>query len=154
MDIAVRIRAIPGMAITGANKMRAARQCAVSFWGTHRQTFRFDRHNGDVLRRNWDVAAELVSRAEALGLRDNVWTGKDAKLWRGVPKSSILRFVETFAAHPTHADLDRSMLLPFLGVGDPRLALWNVGIVEAGRGSSRSAHSVRQGLCALSPAPD
>ena len=68
MDIAVRIRAIPGMAITAANRMRAARRCAVSYWGTHRQTFRFGHREEELLRNNWAAAAELVSRADALAL--------------------------------------------------------------------------------------
>lgn len=134
MDIAVRIRSIPGMAITAATKMRAARQCAVSYWGTHRQTFRFAHRNGDLLLRNWAAGAELASRAEALGLRDP--EGK--KLWRGVPRSSIQRFLETYTVQATHADLDRNMLLPFLTNGDPRLDKWNVGIVEAERGTMSS----------------
>ena len=70
MHIAVRIRAIPGMAITAANRMRAARRCAVSYWGTHRQTFRFDHRDEALLRGNWAAASELVSRADALRLRD------------------------------------------------------------------------------------
>lgn len=131
MDIAVRIRAIPGMAITGANKMRAARQCAVSFWGTHRQTFRFDHRNSTVLRRNWDAAAEVINFAETLDLRD---TTVSTWLWRGVPKSAILRFFGTYVAHPTHADLDGKIVIPFIEMPDTRLAEWNVGIVEANSG--------------------
>ena len=134
MDIAVKIRAIPGMAITGANKMRAARQCAVSYWGTHRQTFRFDHRNEELLRKNWAAAGELVSRADALGLRVAVADEGRRRLWRDVPRSSIRRFFETYSVHPTHADLLPKMLLPFLGQGDRRLDRWNVGIVEAARG--------------------
>ena len=134
MDIAVRIRAIPGMAITAASKMRAARRCAVSYWGTHRQTFRFDHRNEDLLRRNWDSAAELVSQSEALELRDTNQADLTKKLWCGVPKSSIQRFFDRYEVHGTHADLASDMLLPFLESDDSRLASWNVGIVEARHG--------------------
>ncbi len=136
MDIAVRIRAIPGMAITAASKMRSARRSAVSYWGTHRQTFRFDHRNERVLRRNWNAAAELVSRAETLGLRATDPSVSARKLWRGVPLSSIRRFLETYAVHATHEDLRDDMLLAFLQNGDPRLDTWNVGVVEAARGNS------------------
>ena len=138
MDTAVRIRAIPGMAITGANKMRAARRCAISYWGTHRQTFRFAHRDKELLRRNWAVAAELVSRAEALDLRDRDAGARRRKLWRDVPRSSIRRFFETFAVHETHADLSSQMLISFLENDDPRLQSWNVGIVEAGNGPASS----------------
>ena len=134
MDIAVRIRAIPGMAITAAGKMRAARRCAVSYWGTHRQTFRFDHCDEELLRKNWAAASELVRRADALGLRIADAGEGTKKLWRGVPRSSIRRFLESYTVHPIHTDLSRGMLLPFLGQDDRRLDSWNVGIVEATRG--------------------
>ena len=134
MDIAVRIRAIPGMAITAAGKMRAARRCAVSYWGTHRQTFRFDHRDEEMLRRNWAAASELVSRADALGLRVADAGERRRKLWRGVPRSSIRRFLESYVVHPIHNDLLPGMLLPFLGQDDRRLDSWSVGIVEAARG--------------------
>lgn len=127
MDLAVRIRAIPGMAITAANKMRAAHDCAVSYWGTHRQTFRFEHRNRNVLERNWKAAAELLSRAEELGLRDR---NTDAKIWRKVPKSSIIRFVELYQPHSTQADLSRTLLNGFINGADARLDTWNIGVVE------------------------
>ncbi|PVD41235.1 beta-1,4-mannanase [Serratia liquefaciens] len=142
MEIAVRIRSIPGMAITAANKMRAAEQCAVSYWGTHKQTFRFEHKNRDLLRQNWNAAAELVSRAEALGLRDISDRAGNKKLWRGVPRSSIRRFFESYVVQATHADLGRSMLLPFLDNPDQRLDKWNVGIIESADGGKDSEDSL------------
>lgn len=130
MEIAVRIRAIPGMAITGATKMRAARTCAISYWGTHKQTFRFEHRNERFLEGNWNAAADLVSAATKLGLRDD---GSQNMLWRNVPRELILKFFERYTPHKAHADLDPNVLLPFLRAGDGRLEKWNVGIVEAGR---------------------
>ena len=132
MDIAVRIRAIPGMAITAAGKMRAARRCAVSYWGTHRQTFRFDHRDEKTLRENWAAASKLVRHADALGLRD-ADAGK-RKLWHGVPRSSIRSFLESYAVHSIHTDLSPAMLLEFLRQDDGRLDSWSVGIVEAAQG--------------------
>lgn len=136
MQIAVRIRSIPGMAITAATKMRAARRCAVSYWGTHRQTFRFEHHNILQLRKNWGAAAELVSRADALQLRDEDAATVGRKIWRDVPKSSIQRFLETYDSHATHTDLSRQLLLPFLAGNDPRLSCWNLAFIESGSGQA------------------
>ncbi len=133
MDAAVRIRAIPGMSITGANKMRGARRCAISFWGEHRQTFRFNYQDENWLIRNWDAGAELVSQAEELKCRD---PAPDRRLWREVPKSTIVRFFETYEAHASHADLTRDFLLNFLRSNDGRLDHWNVGVVEPRRGTT------------------
>ena len=130
MDVAVRIRTIPGMAITAANRMRSAHNCAVSYWGTHRQTFHFDQRDEETLRRNWASAANLVSRADEDGIRDQAAEARGRKLWRDVPKSTIQHFFDTYVVHSTHTDLAASMLLPFLEQDDSRLARWNVGIVE------------------------
>ena len=131
MEAAVRIRTIPGMAITGAAKMRHARQCAISFWGEHRQTFRFNHRDKVWLQGNWDAGAELVSRAEALGCRDT--TSADRKLWLAVPKSSIVRFFQTYQTHDTHVDLAERFIVSFLDSKDARLDHWNIGIVEPRR---------------------
>lgn len=127
MDIAVRIRVIPGMAITAAAKMRSAHQCAVSFWGTHRQTFRFEHRNAQVLEQNWNTTSDLVDQADTLGCRDRDWP---SRLWRRVPKSLIKEFFEGYSAHATHRDLASAFLVSFLETADPRLDHWNLGIVE------------------------
>jgi hypothetical protein len=137
MDLAVRIRAMPGMAITATNKMRAARRCAVSYWGTHRQTFRFAHTDAGLLERNWAAGSELVSRIEALGLRDR--DKGERKLWRNVPRSSVRRFLEAYSVESSQADLLPAMLVPFIDGPDPRLSKWNVGIVESGRGRDSDA---------------
>lgn len=136
MDIAVRIRSIPGMAITAAAKMRAARDCAVSYWGTHRQTFRFAHKNLDILKDNWSAAGDLVTELDRLGLRDPDAALAGRKLWKGVSKTSVRRFLQRFQFESTHADLQDEMLLPFIDQNDQRLQFWNVGIVEAAGGEA------------------
>lgn len=132
LDLAVRIRSIPGMAITGATKMRAARRCAIGYWGAHRQTFRFAHKDTKLLRHNWDSAAVLLQRAETLGLRDEI--PDERKLWRGVPKSEVRTFLNAYRFDESHSDLASGMLMPFLDQSDPRLSSWNIGVVEATRG--------------------
>lgn len=132
MDLAVRIRAIPGMAITAATKMRAARRCAVSYWGTHKQTFRFQHRDAEILQKNWEAGGELVSRMQTLERGASHIGGR--KLWRAVPKSVVRRFLESFVVEGSHSDLLPKMLLPFVDADDARLSKWNVGIVESGRG--------------------
>ncbi len=132
MDIAVRIRAIPGMAITSATKMRSARTAAISYWGTHRQTFRFEHRNRDVLNSNWDAGGVLLEAATAQGLQ----VQGQPTLWRKVPKELVLDFIQKYVFHPDHAELQAHVLLPFLKQADPRLALWNVAVVTSGKGKA------------------
>lgn len=131
MDIAVRIRAIPGMAITGASKMRAAKTCAISYWGTHRQTFRFHHHDDTELKDNWKAGSDLLDAATQDGLLVESWK---AKLWRRVPRQLIIDFLQQYRFHPDHAELRPDVLLPFIRQNDERLDFWNVGIVESGQG--------------------
>lgn len=135
MEIAVRIRAIPGMAITGATKMRHARRCAVSYWGTHRQTFRFPYRDRNLLARNWAAGSELVSRIDNLRLRDEQAALAGRFIWRKVPRSSIRRFLESYRIEESHTDLSPELLIPFIEADDPRLEYWNIGIVGSSRGS-------------------
>ena len=134
MDTAVRIRAIPGMAITGSNKMRAARQCAISYWGTHKQTIRFNRQDEEEVAGNWQAGADLVAGAERSQSRD---LGAKGKLWRRVPKRLVLEFVRSYAT--VHDYLKAGTLGLFLETDDPRLDYWNVGIVEPAHGDASDA---------------
>lgn len=132
MDLAVRIRTIPGMAITAANKMRAAREVGVSFWGTHRQTFRFQHRDAGLLLSNWDAAAKLVSDCEMHGRRQ---PGVTSRVWHDVPRNLVYEFLNRYQPHPTHADLG-DVLREFVQQSDDvRLDFWNVGLVEPEDGS-------------------
>ncbi|MDW8260954.1 MAG: Z1 domain-containing protein [Phycisphaerales bacterium] len=132
-DLAVRIRTLPGMAVTAPNKMRAAQVVSISFWGTHRQTFRFQHRDADVLDANWQTAAELVNRCEKKQLRD---PGSRNRLWRDVPLEVVLDFLTGFLPHPTHADLSAEVLAKFVEeTDDRRLEFWNVVLVEPEQGA-------------------
>jgi len=133
-DFAVRIRQIPGMHITARNKMRAARNCAVSFWGAHKQTIRFSSNNELLLRENWEAAAKLITDADIGGQADH-YEGR--RLWRGVPVASIRSFLELYELDDSvDSDLNRGMLIPFITSDDERLARWNVGIIENQNGET------------------
>jgi len=132
MAAAVRIRTIPGMAVTAANKMRHAIRCGISFWGTHRQTFRFDHHNLEILEQNWQAGACLVDALEQAGLRD---PDSGAPVWREADKKLVVDFLEQYQPHATHMDLSREVLARFVeDSDDPRLEKWNVALVQPGKG--------------------
>nr|WP_247714027.1 Z1 domain-containing protein [Qipengyuania xiamenensis] len=131
MDIAVRIRAIPGMAITGATKMRAARTCAISYWGTHRQTYRFHYRDADELVGNWEAGGDLLKAASQGGFRSEDWK---APVWKSVPRELVVEFLQRYRFHPDHGDLRRDVLLPFINQSDDRLRDWNIAVVESGKG--------------------
>jgi len=137
MDAAVRIRRIPGMAVTAANKMRHAIECGISFWGTHRQTFRFDHRNLEILKQNWQAGARLVDALEQAGLRD---PDSGAPVWRNADKDQVVDFLEQYQPHATHMDLSREVLARFVEDSmDRRLQSWNVALVQPDKGSLSEA---------------
>lgn len=131
MDFAVRIRAIPGMAVVARSKMRHARRSSIGYWGRHLQTIRFARTEKDVLDANWSAAEDLIAAAEMAGARD---AGSPRPLFRDVPRNLVNCFFKDYTIHPTHQDLDRPLLLQFLEQDHPALQLWNVAVVTASDG--------------------
>jgi hypothetical protein len=129
-DLAVRVRHIPGMAITAANKMKAVSRCDVSYWGQHRQTFRFAHHDESLQNANWQAGAELVGLAQKYGEA----SGENQNVWRGVPQSSIRKFLKTYVPHPDHKDLRSDLLLGFIEAQANLLGTWSVGVFEPAKG--------------------
>lgn len=131
LDFAVRIRSIPGMAITARNKMLARQECFVSYDGAHVQTFRF-RHEDDTwLRQNWDASATLVNAAVSDGVK--VDTSRNHRILRGVGIDRILAFMSVYQVHPDHADLDLpGKMIPFVqerARTNEQIRSWNVVVV-------------------------
>ncbi|MCE8471260.1 Z1 domain-containing protein, partial [Rhodovulum sulfidophilum] len=62
-EFAVKVRAIPGMAITSATKMKHAFPTSMSFAGKHVQTIRFNHQDSEIVGGNWDAASRLVDAA-------------------------------------------------------------------------------------------
>ena len=129
MEFAVRIRSIPGMAITAAAKMKHAKPCDVSLWGKHLQTIRFDHKSKAQIDANWQAGADLASALERIDP-----AGAARKLFRGVGKSQIVRFLKSYKVHPAHRDLSNKFLLSFVEQANGPLDHWNVGIVETASG--------------------
>lgn len=129
LDFAVRVRSIPGMAITAASKMRHAYRTSISFDGRHVQTIRFDHQDIDSLTGNWKAGAQLLT--DAAPHREG-----DALLFRGVPFSSVRRFLKGYRICSAHMDLKEDMLLGYLDAAEQKLAKWNVAVITASGGTA------------------
>jgi hypothetical protein len=126
LDFAVRVRAIPGMAITSATKMKHAHRTSISFEGRHIQTIRFDHRIDDVVAENWATAARLIHDiaqcAEASREGANL-------LYRKIPAETIRRFLTTYELSDHHMDLKKAHLLGFFDDTRARTPEWNVGVI-------------------------
>lgn len=134
MEFAVRVRSIPGMAITAAAKMRHAVECDISYSGQHIQTIQFAERDRDATRTNWQAAADLVATATSIGCRAS---SEDRILFKDVPKSLIMQFLRKFHVETTRNDMRTEFLRGYINREDEDLETWNVGVIGSG-GDRRS----------------
>lgn len=126
-QFAVRVRSIPGMAITATSKMRHAYRTDISFKGRHIQTIRFDHQNSKIVANNWSAASRLVDEAMELGHNDFISERKS--LITGVPLDTIRKFLVSYDICSQHMDLKKEMLLKYMDGAQSDLKLWNIGII-------------------------
>jgi hypothetical protein len=132
-EFAVKVRAIPGMAITSASKMRHAFRTSISFEGRHVQTIRFDHQSERVVSTNWAAAEQLVDDIGA----DNINDLGNRKLAQSVQLGVIRKFLKTYEICDQHMDLKRAMLLAYIDKMEQQLPEWNVGFITPGSNLSR-----------------
>ena len=135
MDIAVRVRSIPGLAITSAAKMRHAYRTSVSFEGKHIQTIRFNHRDAVLVKSNWEAAAGLFAECDQHGQRAG-------NLFRGVPIEAIRRFLRSYSISDAHFDLDGRMLVDYLNKSEDLYPRWNVAVVTPASGNRLSAREL------------
>lgn len=135
LDLAVRVRQIPGLAITSKAKMRHAYRTSISFEGKHVQTIRFDHRKDDVVSENWSAASRFIDDAKNQGKFDT-----DKRLFTDVPLAVIRKFLREYRICEKHMDLRQDMLLDYLDKAGHSLAQWNVTVVgtEKGQPSARA----------------
>ena len=127
MHFAVRVRSIPGMAITSATKMKHAYRTSMSYDGQHVQTIRFAHRDTDVLRGNWISASNLVDAALEAERRED--QGRRI-LFEGVPFEAVRRFVNSTSISEEHMNLRKEHLISYLDQASSSLGPWNVGVIQ------------------------
>lgn len=144
-QFAVKVRAIPGMAITSATKMKHALPTSMSFDGKHVQSIRFNHRDSDIVGSNWDAATRLVDAAIQHGTKSEHQRGI---LFEGVPLAAIRKFINDTDISEEHMDLKKTHLLQYLDGGMPSLKDWNVAVI-----STKSQTSSRRPLGGLGFVP-
>lgn len=128
-DFAVRIRQLPGMAITAASKMVSAESCDVSFSGEHLQTIRFQHRDDKLLARNWQAGAKLVTAAAS---NAEIVVRPQGRLIRNVPFDHIKTFLRSYAA--SEKDRISDGLLDYIAsemsADADAFSRWNLAVIE------------------------
>lgn len=127
-EFAVRVRAVPGMAITAASKMRHAYRSSISFEGRHVQTIRFDHQSQNIVSGNWAAAVQFLN--EAMGRRQVEKQGEGKRqLIRGISLQEVRKFLVAYEICDQHMDLKKELLLGYMDEAADHLREWNVGII-------------------------
>lgn len=134
MEFAVRVRSIPGMAITTRAKMRHAVECDISYSGEHIQTIQFLEKDEGVTRANWQAAIDLLSTATEVGSRSRY---ADRILFEGVPKNLIIRFLRNYHVETSRSDMKSEFIRDYINREDKALESWNVAVVSSGNSGAR-----------------
>ncbi|PAK90648.1 endonuclease [Stenotrophomonas rhizophila] len=130
-EFAVKVRQIPGLAITSAAKMRHAYKTSISFDGRHLQTIRFD-HKKET---NWAATETFVG-----SLIDELKDNTHPNVFFGVPAGMVRRFLVDYSICDKHLDLNKSMLLGYLDENMTKLPAWNVAVMSnSSKGAARTA---------------
>lgn len=122
LDVAVKVRKIPGMAITAASKMRSAVRASVSLSGRHIQTIRFDHRDESRAELNWTATSELFGNIVAAGIGLN-----ERGFYEGVPSTIIQRFMKQYRISDAHYDLSHEMVARYIDKLDNSMS-WNVSL--------------------------
>jgi len=123
MDFAVKVRSLPGMAITSAAKMKHVHRSSVSFDGKHVQTIKFDHLDEHTIAQNWEAGEKLIQSATA------ECDSRDGLLFRGVPARIVRKFLSEYRICDEHMGLRTEMLLGYVDKTMDSHPLWNIGIV-------------------------
>lgn len=127
-EFATRVRAIPGMAITAASKMRHAYRSSISFEGRHVQTIRFDHQSQAKVEKNWEAAVNFVNEI-VNGRQVEDQDGGRRRLVRGVSLQEVRKFLVAYDICDHHMDLKKDLLLGYIDQAEDGLQEWAVGII-------------------------
>ena len=155
LDCAVKIRKLPGLAITAKNKMMAANRCQLSLNGSHRQTRRFYDKDKGILCANWTAGVSLLNEV-VKNERKEIQKRNGGRLLSGVPVKYIETFLNEYKIHEKHPDLVETKgnkttnhLLEHIKhqneKNDGSHSIWNIVIVEPGKGNESELNLGRFG---------
>lgn len=123
IDFAARIRTLPGLQVTGRNKMRHAVTARLDYQGLHLQTIRFPRIDEERLKENWKAGVRLADDAEL----------SEEKLVGQANAEAIIRFCRGYCVDPSHRDLRSEWLEEYISQNELYLDDWSVGIFQPGK---------------------
>ena len=128
LDVPVRIRCHPAMAITSAAKMRAAVPSKISFDQDREQTILFNTDSA-WLQTNLEATREMLRRLEAGGFRRQ--GGQHRPVFENVPADEVSAFLARYQFHPSAYRTRADLLLGYIAEQTAQgfLTRWSVVVM-------------------------
>lgn len=129
IELAVRIRVHPTLAVTSSLKMRHATQVEASYSGDRPQTILFDHKDRQIVAANQATARRLISKLDSeLGPPEKKGS---SRLFRGANANDILTFFRDFHFHGDAKRLRPDLVMDYIRrhLEEGRLTNWNVGVI-------------------------
>jgi hypothetical protein len=135
LDIAVKIRKIPGMAITAAAKARSAVQAQLSYSESRVQTILFDKDK-EVQSSNLRALQTFLTDVGVEAFKGN---GEGWPVAKGVSHSLITDFLTAYNFHPDSRQLQAQPINSYINalVAEGELLDWNVAVYSNARQSAK-----------------
>ncbi|WP_457098969.1 Z1 domain-containing protein [Microbacterium sp. P5_E9] len=143
LEMGVRIRLHPDLAVTAQAKMRHAVPANVSFSGRATGSVIFNTTDIDWLTRNLEAARTVLEAAAKHGAtRTNFAGGKSLSAtypgFTDVSPEDVLRFIDEFQFHPAQASLSADLLKKYISnemLAD-NLLRWRIIVMAGGSGAT------------------
>jgi hypothetical protein len=131
IDLPVRIRRHPALAITSAAKMRGAIPARISFSQAREQTILFNHRDADWLNRNIEATRRLFAKLRSVhDLNDRTADGRP--IVRGVPVEHVREFLTDYQFHDRAFRMRADLLLGYIDEQNQQgyLSRWNIVVMS------------------------
>lgn len=128
LELGVRIRSHPSMAITSAAKMRHAVPAQVSYGGTRQQTILFNHKDVGWLHANWQAGRSLVRSALDQAVSHEPAAIRGRYVFRRLSSDAIIQFINEYCFHERAFQMRRDLLAGYIEAQNDQgfLKHWNV----------------------------
>jgi len=130
-ELGIKIRKLPGMAITAAAKMKSAMIAQIGFGATRQQTILF-RHEKENQTQNQSLVRKLVSDVG----QENFLPNEGGFVAYGLSSEVVMNFLSGYQMHPDTRTLQSELVNKYIKNlnSEKELTSWNVALYSNNRG--------------------
>lgn len=116
VDVGLRIRNHPHLAVTASNKMRRAQDCAFTYSGTKIQARHIITQDKECIEKNLLVVKDLFEKSRKFGKRESsaLQDFKNTILFRNLPPEVILQFLDEYLFSPENGKFTNELFKEYI----------------------------------------